>query len=332
MCGTRVQTSDPNVRRLPSTYEEHEGKTPQSLLQPESKMDVDHSQCESYASTVVGDTATDFDDTPVDAVRAMDRKMSPSSHEQAEVVRQTSSLGRMSISARRGVKDVHVQSSPGAVHSAHMFHLGLMSMALDVPLNRAIIAYKHAESILRSDLTPYTHRVLDLVAMDGSKHTILPSQLIRTIKELTSFKLNGTRVERDDLAGWAQLMAILERGLRARSVLRLATLKVYMHHEATKSHALRPQKDRSLHISNTSLKAGALQHRDSQSERVDDMIQENHFACPFDINNALASAHEMKKHKDKYRKWRNQGKRLRQISETAGLGLLIVAGNGLEKM
>jgi len=56
------------------------------------------------------------------------------------------------------------------------------------------------------------------------------------------------------------------------------------------------------------------------------------FPCPLDINNAAASAYEMKKHKKKYRRWRNQGKRLHQISESAGLGLLIVAGSGLEKM
>ena len=136
-------------------------------------------------------------------------------HDQAETSRQTSCHGGTSTSTRRGARNLHMRSSPGVVHSSYMFHLGLMSMTFDVPLNRAVIAYKHAESILRSDLAPCTHRVLDLVAIDGSKHTILPSQMIGTVNELMMSKLNGTTGERDDLAGWAQLIAMLERGLRA---------------------------------------------------------------------------------------------------------------------
>jgi hypothetical protein len=156
----------------------------------------------------------------------MDGDMDHSLHDQAGAIRQTSRHGGMSTSTRCGAKNLHMRSFPGVVHSSYMFHLGLMSMTFDVSLNSAVIANKHADSILRSDLVPCTHRVLDLVAIDGSKHTILPSQMIRTVKEVMASKLNGTTVERDDLAEWAQLMAMLERGLRARSVLRSATLKI----------------------------------------------------------------------------------------------------------
>jgi hypothetical protein len=145
----------------------------------------------------------------------MDGDMDHFLHDQAEAIRQTSCHGGMSTSTRRGAKNLHMRSSPGVVNLSYMFHLGLMSMTFDIPLNHAVIAYKHAESILRSDLAPCTHRVLDLVAIDGSKHTILPSQMIRTVKELMMSNLNGTTVERDDLAGWVQLIAMLERGLRA---------------------------------------------------------------------------------------------------------------------
>ena len=315
------------------TFENHKENISQPSLHSEKKVTADHSPpCGSYASTAVRDTAADCDEMQSDAVQAVDGEMDHTLHKQAEAVRQRPYNGGTAIAARCDIQNPRMRSRPGLVHPSHMLRLGLMSMAFDVPLDRAVIAYKHAESILRSDLAPYTHRVLDLVMMDGSKHTILPSQMIRTIKELTARKFNGTTVERDDLSGWTQLLAVLERGLRARSVLRLATLKVYRHHEATKARSLGLQKDGSPHIFKPSLEASAFQQRGGKSECADDIIQESHFACPFDVNNAVASAHEIKKHKEKYRKWRNQGKRLHQISQTAGLGLLIVAGSGLEKM
>jgi hypothetical protein len=326
-----VQLGDPHSCHPLLVFENRKENISQPSLQPEKKITVDHPPpCGSYASTVMGDTAIDCDDTQPDAVRAIDGETDHILHKQVEAVNQRPYHGRTSIAARCGVEKSRMRALPGPVHPSHMLHLGQMSMAFNVPLDRAVIAYKHAESILRSDLAPYTHRVLDLVAMDGSKHTILPSQMIRTIKELTARKFNGTTVERDDLSGWTQLLAVLERGLRTRSVLRLATLKVYRHHEAMKARSPRLQEYGSLHNLNPSLEAS--QQRGGEVDSADDIIQESHFACPFDINNAVASAYETKKHKEKYRRWRNQGRRLHQISETVGLGLLVVAGSGLEKM
>jgi len=160
---------------------------------------VDHTPPrEPYASTVVENTVRYCGETQPGAVRATEPEMDQVLHKQAEAVRQNPCSRRNSIAARCGPKDLPMRQPPlGPVHPSHILHLGLMSMVFDVPFDRAIIAYKHAESILRSNSAPYTHRVLDLVGMDSSKHTILPSQMIRTIKELTAWTFNGARLSNE---------------------------------------------------------------------------------------------------------------------------------------
>lgn len=325
--------ADPHGCRSLSRYGSHEESTSQLVPQPIGKARKSHSaSCDLRASTVVENKASNGDETPSISLQAIDLEIKPALEKQIEGSTRNCSQQRKSTAAHYGAKRLDMQSLPSPVHPPHVLHLGLMSIAFGVPFDRAVIAYKHAENILRTDLAPYTHHVLDLVAMDGHKQAILPSQMIRMIKELTARDSNGTEVERDDLSGWTRLMAVLERGLRARSVLRLGTLKVYMHHEAAKSRDIEAQKDGSSHISGPCLEAIASQYEGDRSETVDEIIRETHFACPLDVNNAVASAYEMKKHKERYRRWRNQGKRLHQISETIGLGLLIVAGSRLEKM
>ncbi|KAM0714684.1 hypothetical protein Q7P37_009774 [Cladosporium fusiforme] len=210
-------------------------------------------------------------------------------------------------------------SASSFVNPSHVLQICLSSMIYKISLHQAVTTYSIAKSLLKPDLAEYSRKLIDLSGIDGSEKAIVPVRLIEIIRELSPIGKANHAVNQDTLTDWAQLMAILDRDLQAEFMKRVAALQVHLHHER--------EKERQHSETGSSSKPPT-----THSEANDVKIQETHFVCPFDINNAVASNIEKKKHSQRYQKWRGNGTRLAEISNRTGRGILVAAGHSLNRI